>query len=353
MPDRTAPADTGPSLALVTGGTGFVGAAVVRAALREGLAVRALVREGSDRRNLAGLDVETCAGDLREPTSLRRAVAGCRYVFHVAAEYRIWHPRPETFDRVNVDGTLALLDAARAEGVERFVYTSSVAVLGVRPGGEPADEGDEPPEGGPIGAYKRSKWRAERAVRELAARADLDVVTVNPAAPVGPGDVKPTPTGRTILEAAKGNMPAYVDTGLNVVHVDDVAAGHLLALRHGRRGERYVLGGENLSLRAILAEVATQCGRRPPRIRLAPGLLLPLAHVAQAWARLRGGTEPMLTVDGLRMARYRMFFSSAKAERELGYRARPAREAIRDALAWFRAQGYLPAARSAASSAAQ
>ena len=348
MSERSDAAET-----LVTGGTGFVGAAVVRHLRARGVPARVLVRPASDRRNLVGLDVELREGDLRDPASLAAAVAGCRHVFHVAAEYRIWHPRPEQFEAVNVAGSRALVEAAAAAGVERFVYTSSVATLGLRPGGEPGDETDEPPSTGPIGAYKRSKWRAEQVVRETAARCGLDLVIVNPAAPIGPGDVKPTPTGRTILEAARGRMPAFVDTGLNVVHVDDVAAGHWLALEHGRSGERYILGGQNLSLREILAEVARCCGRRPPRVKLPPTLLVPFAHLAQGIARVRGGAEPMLTVDGLRMARHHMYFSSAKAERELGYTSRPAREAIADALEWFRVAGYLSSRRSASSSSAQ
>jgi dihydroflavonol-4-reductase len=332
--------------ALVTGATGFVGSAVARALLAAGAEVRVLARRGSDRRNLVGLSVDVREGDLTDRGSLERAIRGCGHVFHVAADYRIWRPDPRVFFQVNVDGTRSLLEAATQAGVERFVYTSSVATLGLAAPGTVGDAAvaDETTPRKPehlVGPYKQSKAEAEDVVVEHARAGRLDVVIVNPAAPIGPRDVKPTPTGRTILEAAAGRMPAFVDTGLNVVHVDDVAEGHLLAHARGRTGERYVLGGDNLTLRDILATVASLRGHRPPRVRLAPGLLMPFAHVAQAFARVRGGREPMLTVDALRMARKRMWFSSAKAERELGYRHRPAEEAIRDAIAWFEDEGML------------
>lgn len=326
---------------LVTGATGFVGAAVVKALLARGEPVRALIRAGSNRRNLRNLPVETVVADLEEPSTLRRAVAGCRALYHVAADYRLWAPRPGAMYRINVDGTRALLRAAADAGVARIVYTSSVATLGLEPDGRPADETTPAKIDDMIGHYKRSKYLAEQAVQELIEREGLAVVIVNPAAPMGPGDVRPTPTGRVLLEAARGRIPAFVDTGLNVVHVDDVAAGHLLAYERGAIGERYILGGQNVTLAEILTMVALLAGRRPPRLRLPAGLILPIAYLSEMAARLTRGGEPLLTVDGLRMARKRMHYSSAKAERELGYCSRPAEDAVRDALDWYRCNGYL------------
>jgi dihydroflavonol-4-reductase len=324
---------------LVTGATGFVGAAVLRALLNDGQTVRALVRPGRDRRNLDGLRVETAEGTLEDHASLAGAVEGCRALFHVAADYRLWVPDPEAMYRTNVDGTRALMQAALAAGVERVVYTSSVATLGLDPSG-PADETTPVGLADMIGPYKRSKYLAEEAVRALVLRDRLPCVIVNPSTPVGPRDIRPTPTGRVVVEAAKGRMPAYVDTGLNLVHVDDVAAGHLLAFARGRTGERYILGGDNLTLKEMLGEIARLCGRRPPGLRIPRRALYPVALFAEVWGRL-SGREPLTTLDGLRMARKRMFFSSAKAKDELGYAPRPAAEGLADAIAWFRAQGYL------------
>lgn len=326
---------------LVTGATGFVGSAVLRRLLEAGHAVRALVRAGSDRRNLEGVDVELVEGDLRDSESLERALAGCRALFHVAADYRLWVRDPEVLYRSNVDGTRNILEAAVRTRTERIVYTSSVATLGINRDGSPASEDTPVSLEDMIGHYKRSKFLAEAAVRELIAAQRLPVVIVNPSTPIGPRDIKPTPTGRIIVEAASGRIPAFVDTGLNVVHVDDVAAGHLLAFERGREGERYILGGEDMALRDILAEVAALSGRKPPRVRLPHGLVLPIAWFAETWARCTNSGEPMATVDGVRMAKKRMFFSSEKARRELGYQPRPARDAIADAVGWFRAHGYL------------
>jgi dihydroflavonol-4-reductase len=326
---------------LVTGATGFVGSSVVKALLARGEGVRVLIRAGSNGCNLRDLPVETVVGDLEQPSSLRRVVAGCRALYHVAADYRLWAPRPGVMYRVNVDGTRALLRAAADAGVERIVYTSSVATLGIAADGRPADEGSPSTIEDMIGHYKRSKYLAEQAVRELIGREGVPAVIVNPSAPIGPGDVRPTPTGRIVLEAAKGRIPAYVDTGLNVVHVDDVAAGHLLAYERGAVGERYILGGQNLTLGEILTLIAVLAGRRPPRLRLPAGLIVPMAYLSELAATLRRGAEPLLTVDGLRMARKRMHYSSAKAERELGYCSRPAEDPVRDALAWYRRNGYL------------
>lgn len=320
---------------LVTGGTGFVGAAVVRALLDRGRSVRALARPGSDRRNLDGLDLEIVDGDLRDPASLARAVQGADQVYHVAADYRLWVRRPAELYTANVDGSRALVRAAAEAGASRIVYTSSVAVLATAKPGVSADEETPVSVDNMIGHYKRSKFLAEQAVMaEVASGAP--VVIVNPSTPVGPRDIKPTPTGRLIRDAAAGKLPAYVETGLNVVHVDDVAAGHLLAAQKGAVGRRYILGGENLSLRDVLGLIAAESGREPPNVRLPRRPLFPLAWASEAWARAtRTETEPLLTVDGLKMAGKLMWFSSARAEAELGYAHRPASEAIRDAVDWF------------------
>jgi dihydroflavonol-4-reductase len=326
---------------LVTGATGFVGSAVARALLAHGRAVRVLVRAGSDRANLAGLDVEPVEGDLTDAASLARAVAGCAAVLHVAADYRIWVPDPAAMLRANVEGTRALMLACLAAGVGRVVHCSSVAALGLTGTGAPADETTPVDPAAIVGIYKQSKYQAEQVVLGLVRARGLDAVIVNPAAPVGPRDIKPTPTGRMIADAAGGRMPAYVDTGLNVVHVDDVGRGHVLALERGRTGERYILGGENLGMRALLALVAHEAGRRPPAIRLPIAAVWPVALACEALARF--GVPPLVVRDHLRMARKKMFFSSAKAIAELGYAPRPAAEAVADAVAWFRAHGRVPA----------
>jgi len=328
-----------PGLSLVTGATGFVGAAIARALLATGCAVRVLARSHSDRRNLAGLDIDIVEGSLEDAATLKGAVAGCRYLFHAAADYRLWVPDPAAMFRANVQGTRDLVLAALDAGVERIVYTSSVATLGIVEGGN-ADEATPSGIGDMIGPYKQSKFAAEAAVNRLIAERGLPAVIVNPSTPIGPGDVKPTPTGRLILEAAKGKMPGYVDTGLNIVHVDDVAAGELLAAERGAIGERYILGGENMALAAILAEVARTIGRRPPMFKIPYAVVLPVAAGAEMMARMTG-REPFTTLDGVRMSRKKMYFSSAKAIRELGYAPRPARQAIADAVAWFRENGYL------------
>lgn len=324
---------------LLTGATGFVGSAVARALASRGHRLRVLVRPNSDRRNLADLDVEAVVGDLTDPGSLDAAAAGCRFVVHVAADYRIWVPDPRPMLRANIDGTVAMLRAAAAAGAERIVYCSSVAALGLNANGRPADEATPVDQHALISTYKRSKYEAEQAAIELA-RQGVPVVIVNPAAPVGPRDIRPTPTGRMILDAAAGRTPAYVDTGLNVVHVDDVGIGHVLALERGMQGERYILGGENLTLRELLTLVAETTGRNPPRVRLPIAAVWPAAVAMEALARV-SGLEPRVTRDYLRMARKKMFFSSTRAMRELGYAPRPARQAVADAVAWFRRVGML------------
>jgi dihydroflavonol-4-reductase len=330
---------TGPTL--VTGATGFVGASVARALAARGHALRLLVRRASDRSNIQGLEAETVEGDLADPASLARAVQGCRYLFHVAADYRIWVPDPDRMLAANVAGTEALMQFAAEAGVERIVHCSSVAALGLTKDGTPADETTPVSEDAVIGTYKKSKYRAEQVVLDMVRRRGLPAVIVNPSTPIGPRDIKPTPTGRMIADAASGRMPAYVDTGLNVVHVEDVALGHVLALERGVIGERYILGGDNLPMADILAMVDDVTGRRQHRLRLKVGALWPVALAAEAWARV-SGSEPRVARDHLRMARKRMFFSSAKAMSDLGYRPRPARAAIADAIAWFRAAGIVP-----------
>jgi dihydroflavonol-4-reductase len=326
---------------LVTGATGFVGSAVARALIARGESVRALARAGSDRRNLADLKIEIAEGDLTDRASLERAARGCEALYHVAADYRLWVPNPPEIYRANVDGSRALMEAAASAGVKRIVYTSSVATLGLIADGTPADEATPVTLADMIGHYKRSKFLAEEAVREMVVKQGLPAVIVNPSTPIGPRDIRPTPTGRMIVDAANGKIPAYLDTGLNVVHVDDVAAGHLAAFDRGKIGERYILGGRNMGLAEILAVIATMCGRKPPTIKLPRLAVLPIAYAVEAWARLAGTKgEPLITVDGVKLAAKRMFFSIAKAERELGYVARPAEAAIADALAWFRANGY-------------
>lgn len=320
---------------LVTGATGFVGSAVVRCLLERGLAVRALVRATSNRRNLEGLDVDVVEGDLGDPPSLVQALEGCRGLFHVAADYRLWTPDPDGMFATNVEGTRNILRAAAEAGLERIVYTSSVATLGIESDGQSADEDTPVRYEDMIGPYKQSKFLAEAEVSRMARERGLPVVIVNPSTPVGPGDIKPTPTGRLILEAVSGRIPAYVDTGLNIVHVDDVALGHWFAYEKGRAGERYVLGGENLSLKAILTEIAAITGRGPPKVRVPAGVVMPLARLAEAWARLGTGREPFVTTDGIRLAKKKMYFSTAKAERELGYDPRPAHAALVDAVSWF------------------
>ena len=332
---------------LITGATGFLGSAVARLLLKEGQQLRTLVRSNSDTSNIDGLDVERAIGDLTDVASLKKALRGCDALYHVAADYRLWIPKPQEIYDINVEGTRNLMRAAGEAGVARIVYTSSVAVLGLHKDGTPADEDLPVNLEDMTGQYKRSKYLAEEAVRELISRDGLPAVIVNPSTPIGARDIKPTPTGRIIVDFVNGRMPAYVDTGLNLVHVDDCARGHLLAFEHGKIGERYILGGEDLTLREILLVLGRITGRPAPGVRLPNRLLVPFAYGVEGWARLTG-MEPRLTRDSLRMARKYMFFSSAKAKRELGFTSRSAEQALGHAVTWFATNGYFKSAVSPA-----
>jgi dihydroflavonol-4-reductase len=331
-------------LTLVTGASGFVGSAIAKTFREAGHPVRVLVRASSPTINIDPAD-EVVIGNICDRDGVAAAVRGVRYVVHAAADYRLWAPSPADIVRTNVEGTRIVMEEALRAGVERIVYTSSVATIELRDGA-PADETGRLREDQAIGAYKKSKVIAERLVEDMVKNAALQAVIVNPSTPIGPRDVRPTPTGRIIVEAARGRVPGFVDTGLNLVHVDDVAAGHLAALRMGAIGERYILGGENVYLRTMLAEIANMLGRRPPRLRLPVAAVYPFAVGTELWSHL-SGREPFVTRDGLRMARHHMFFDDAKARRDIGYRSRPYRQAIADAIAWFRDAGYLDDGRLA------
>ena len=320
---------------LVTGATGFLGWHVARKLLDRGCRVRALAR---DPARLRELDAEPVRGDLRDPDSLRRAVDGCSLVYHVAADYRLWTKDPDEMYRSNVDGTRNVLQAAREAGVERVVYTSTVGCIGV-PQGAIGDE-DQPVSAEEMkGAYKRSKFLAEKVALEFAA-SGLPVVVVNPTAPIGDHDFKPTPTGRIVVDFLKGKMPAYVDTGLNVVDAGDTAEGHVLACERGRSGERYILGSENLTLEQILAKLAAVSGKRAPKVQIPYGVAYAVGAVTTAWANLTGA-EPRAPLDAVRMSRKKMWVSHDKAATELGFRPGPADSALHRAVEWFRANGYV------------
>jgi dihydroflavonol-4-reductase len=329
-----------PGLTLITGASGFVGSAVAKTFRKAGHPVRVLVRASSPRINIDPADT-VAVGDVCDRSAVTAALRGVRYMVHTAADYRLWAPSPADIFRTNVDGTRILMEEALRAGVERIVYTSSVATLDPSTG-TPADESRPLSEDRAIGAYKKSKVIAERLVEDMVRRHGLPAVIVNPSTPIGPRDVRPTPTGRIIIEAARGRMPGFVDTGLNLVHVDDVAAGHLAALHGGAIGERYILGGENVPLRTMLGDIAHLTGRRPPWLRVPVAAVYPVAVGAELWSHL-SGREPFATRDALRMARHHMFFNDAKARRDLAYNARPYREGIADAIAWFQNVGYLAA----------
>jgi len=325
---------------LVTGASGFVGSAVIRQLLQAGEQVRVLLRPNSSRKTILGLDVDVAIGDLLDAHSLKAPLQGCTGLFHVAADYRLWTRDAAAMFKANVDGTVAIIQNAIDASVKRIVYTSSVATLGIQENGV-ADENTAVTFDDMIGPYKQSKYLAEKKVMSMVKDHNAPVVIVNPSTPIGPFDVRPTPTGRIVVEAASNRMPAFVDTGLNVVHVDDVASGHVLAFKNGKIGERYILGGDDLELKQLLTMIANTAGSEPPTMRIPRKLLYPLAYGVEIWTRLVGGDDPFITVDGLRMARKKMFFSSAKAKLELGYQPRPASHAITDAVDWFKKEGYL------------
>ncbi|MGB8602828.1 MAG: hopanoid-associated sugar epimerase [Rhizomicrobium sp.] len=324
----------------ITGASGFVGSAIARIALQRGFHPRLLVRATSRRDNITGLDAEICVADMADEDALAAAMKGARYCIHAAADYRLWARDPEEIVRHNREGTRAVMAAALKAGVERVVYTSSVATLHPNEDGTPVDETHRHTPESAIGAYKRSKVVAERVVEEMVAQDGLPAIIVNPSTPIGPRDIKPTPTGRIIVEAAAGRIPAFIETGLNLAHVDDVAEGHFLALEKGRIGQSYILGGQDVAFRDMVGEVARLAGRKAPTIALPRTPLLPLAYAAEMVARFTG-KEPFITVDGLKMARYHMFFSSAKAASELGYHARSYTAALKDAYDWFDMAGYI------------
>ena len=324
---------------LVTGATGFLGSAVMRCLISAHHDVRVLARPGSNRKNLAGFPVEIAEGDLLDHASLHRAVIGCDYLFHVAADYRLWVPDPEVMHNINVLGTEALIMAAAEANLKRIVYTSSVAALGLSHNGSPAAE-DTPCDSPAIrGNYKQSKYQAEQVVKQLTMKHQLPLIIVNPSTPIGPRDIRPTPTGRIVLDTLMNSKPAYVNTGLNIAHVDDIAHGHLLALQRGKFGQQYILGGDNLTLLQILQciDEITETSRN--RINIPTNIMLPLAWCMEKIALITGD-EPRATVDSIHMAKKLLFFSSSKAECELGYRHRPAIEALRDAIKWFRENNY-------------
>jgi len=324
---------------LVTGGNGFIGGALLRLLSQRGERVRALVRKESDRSNLADLPVEVVIGDLRRRNSLREALQGCRRLYHVAALYALWVPDPREMYETNVQGTVSLLEEAGRAGLERIVYTSTVGALGLSQDGKPANEETPVLPEFLCGDYKKSKYQAQQEVLRLS-REGLPVVIVNPSTPVGPGDVKPTPTGQMILDFLKGKMWAYLDTGLNLIDVEDVAAGHLLAMERGKIGEKYILGNENLTLQQIFETLGQIAGMKPPRIRAPQGLVLPLAYLNEWVADHLTRRTPQIPVAAVKMARYRMFFDASKAVRELGLPQRPVRQALERAVCWFLEHGY-------------
>ena len=327
--------------AFVTGATGFVGSHVARVLAEQGADLRLLIRSSSDLGNLQGLKADRVVGDLRDPASIEKAMAGCDVVFHVAADYRLWVREPEQMYRANVEGTRGILAAARKNGVRRVVYTSSVATMGFTSNGRPADEGSPVSLDDMIGHYKRSKFMAEEVAME-AGRSGMDVVVVNPSTPVGEQDIKPTPTGRIIVDFLKKKFPAYVDTGLNLVDVTACARGHVAALEKGRSGERYILGGENLTLKQILDKLAAITGLPSPRIRVPYVVALATGVVDEVVTGRILRREPRATIDAVRMGRKKMFVSCVKAERELGWKTVPVDGALRRAVEWFRANEYAP-----------
>lgn len=326
-------------LVFLTGATGFLGSHVARVLAEAGAQLRLLARPTSDLRNLEGLPADVVKGDLRDPNTFADALRGCDTLFHVAADYRIWVRDPDAMYQSNVDGTRALLEAARKAGITRTVYTSSVATMGFKANGAPATENSPVALDHMIGPYKRSKFMAEQVAIE-AARAGMHVVVVNPTTPVGERDLKPTPTGRIIVDFLKKKFPAYVDTGLNLVDATECARGHLAALEMGRSGERYILGGENLTLKQILDRLASITGLPSPTLRVPHFVAMGAAVVDELWSGRIRGKVPRATIDAVRMGRKKMFVTSAKAENELGWKVVPVDNALRRAVDWYRANGY-------------
>ncbi|MDR4467435.1 MAG: NAD-dependent epimerase/dehydratase family protein [Nitrospira sp.] len=324
--------------ALVTGATGFVGAAVVRALLNSGVNVRVIARQGSDPSNLRSVQVEQVLGDLRDKTSLREALTGCRHLYHVAAHYALWARDPSIFYDINVVGTRNLLEAAREVGIERTVYCSTIGAIGLPPGGGLGTEETPVSLEQMAGHYKRSKYLAEQEVHKLA-KEGLPVVIVNPSAPVGERDVKPTPTGQIIVDFMKGRMPAYIETGMNIIDVNDVATGHLLAMEKGRQGERYILGSTNLLLREVFEILSKLTGVKAPALKLPRGAVLPLAYLNHWFANLTG-LPPRIPLEGVKMAKYKMHYDCSKAVRELGLPQNPPEIALEKAVRWFKSHGY-------------
>jgi dihydroflavonol-4-reductase len=325
--------------AFVTGATGFVGSHVARVLAEQGADLRLLVRSGSDPRNIQTLNADRVVGDLRDPASIEKAMSGCDVVFHVAADYRLWVRDPQQMYLANVEGTRALLEAARKNKVRRVVYTSSVATMGFTSNGRPVDEDFPVSLDNMIGHYKRSKFMAEEVALQ-AGRGGMEVVVVNPTTPVGEQDIKPTPTGRIVVDFLRKKFPAYVDTGLNLVDVTECARGHVAALEKGRTGERYILGGQNLTLKQILDKLAAITGLPSPKVKLPYAVALAAGVVDEIVTGRILGREPRATIDAVRMGRKKMFVSCAKAERELGWKMVPVDDALRRAIEWFQANGY-------------
>jgi len=325
--------------ALITGSTGFVGANLARFLIAKGLKVRALVRQNSNRGNINELNLEPVVGDLQDPSSVSKAVDKVDYVFHVAADYRLWAKDPQEIYDNNIKGTKNLMEACRVEGVKRIVYTSSVATIGMPSNGQIADETDIGVLEKIIGHYKRSKFLAEQCVVEMAGKG-LPVIIVNPSTPIGPYDIKPTPTGRIIVDFLNNKMPAYINTGLNFVDVDDVVNGHWLALHRGRPGARYILGGVNLTLREFLECLGSIVGRSAPTIRIPYSVAYAMGSANSVWSKFTG-REPMVPLEGVRMAKRMMFFTSAIAEKELGYKHQPIKPALQRAIQWYKDHGYV------------
>ncbi len=327
---------------LVTGATGFVGSAVARLLINRGFIVKTLVRSTSSLDNLRGLNVEIVYGDLRDINSLENALKDCEFLFHVAADYRLWSLNPQELYDNNVEGTENIMRAALKTKINKIVYTSSVATLGINKDESPANENTPVTFDDMIGDYKKSKYLAEEVVKEMVIREGLPATIVNPSTPIGPGDIKPTPTGKLILDAAAGKMPAFVDTGLNWVHVDDVAMGHLLALENGKIGERYILGNENFSMKELLQKIATITGKPAPKIQLPHNFVLPIAYLSEWWANItKSKTEPRATVSGVKLSKKKMYFSIDKANSELGYQPKDVMIALKDSINWFKENNYM------------